>query len=258
MTDTVLVSADGAVGRVTLNAPDRLNAVDPAMLRAMTAAVESLDADPAIRVIAVTGAGRGFCSGANLAVEEVDGRREVDDATLYEGGRLVRAMVGSDTPVVSLVNGVAAGIGLSIALAADYVLASERASFVLAFSNIGLMPDGGSTALVAANVGRARALRMALTAEKVSAVTAAEWGLVSETCSEEEFAGRSGALVQRLAGLAPVGTAYTTRAVNAASLDLAGALAREEPAQAALLRSNDLQEGIAAFFDKRTPVFRGD
>lgn len=255
MTDTVLVSAEGAVGRVTLNAPDRLNAVDPTMLRAMIAAVEGFDADPAIRVIVVTGAGRGFCSGANLAVEVVDGRREVDDATLYEGGRLVRAMVGSGTPVLSLVNGVAAGIGLSIALAADYVLACERASFVLAFSNIGLMPDGGATGLVAANVGRARALRMALTAEKVSAVTAGEWGLVSETCSEEEFEARSTAVMDRLAGLAPAGTAYTTHAVNAASLDLDGALAREEPAQAELLQSEDFQEGLAAFFAKRRPVY---
>ncbi len=256
--DSVLVSADGAAGRITLNEPDRLNAVDPAMLRAMIAAVERFDADPVVRVIVVTGAGRGFCSGANLAVEEVDGRREVDDATLYEGGRLVRAMVESGTPVLSLVNGVAAGIGLSIALAADYVLATERASFVLAFSNIGLMPDGGSTGLVAANIGRARALRMALTAEKVSAVTAGEWGLVSETCSDEAYEARSAELIERLAGLAPVGTAYTTRAVNDASLDLDGALAREEEGQPGLLKSNDFQEGVGAFFDRRKPVFRGD
>jgi enoyl-CoA hydratase len=255
MTDSVLVSTDGPVGRITLNEPDRLNAVDPPMLQAIQAAVESFDADPAVRVIVITGAGRAFCSGANLAVEVVDGRREVPDATLFDGGRLVRAMVAARTPVLTLVNGVAAGMGLSIALAADYVLANERASFVLAFSNIGLMPDGGATALVAASVGRARALRMALTAEKVSAVTAGQWGLVSETCSEEEFAGRSAALIDRLAGLAPTGTAYTTQAVNAASLDLDRALALEEPGQAELLQSDDFQEGMAAFFGKRKPVY---
>lgn len=247
----LLVAVEGGAGRITMNAPDRLNALDTAMLDAMTAAVERFDADPAVRCTVLTGAGRGFCAGANLA------GGAVDDSTLFAAGRLSRAMVSSRTPVLTLVNGVAAGVGLSIALAGDYVLVAERASFVLAFSNIGLMPDGGGTGLVAANVGRARALRMALTAEKVPARVAESWGLVSEVVPDDEFDSRARELVERLSFIAPQSVARTKDAVNAAALDLEGALAREEEGQSALLRTADYAEGVDAFFAKRRPTFTG-
>src|SRR4051812_10772216 len=142
-TSTVLVEASGPVGRVTLNAPERLNAVDAHMCAEAAAAVRAFDADPAVRVIALRGAGRGFCSGAPLSADGATA------GTLFAGADLVRSLLGSRTPVVALVHGVAAGIGVPMALACDYVLASDAASFVLAFARIGLMPDGGSTALVA-------------------------------------------------------------------------------------------------------------
>ena len=172
------------MGRITLNAPERLNAVDPAMCEAVSDAVRAFDADPDVRVVALTGAGRGFCSGAPLSA---DGATQ---GTLFAGADLVRALLASRTPVVALVNGVAAGIGVPMALACDYVLASDAASFVLAFARIGLMPDGGSTALVAASIGRARAMRLALTGEKLDAATAAEWGLVAECVAAESFPAR--------------------------------------------------------------------
>jgi enoyl-CoA hydratase len=129
---------------------------------------------------------------------------------------------------------------------------------VLAFARIGLMPDGGATALVAASVGRARAMRMALTGEKVSAPVAAEWGLVSECVADEAFAGRSEELLAQLVAFSPAAAAATKAAVNGAVLDLEGALEVEERDQARLMRSADAREGVTAFLGKRPPVFRGE
>ena len=249
--DAVLVETAGPVGRVTLNAPERLNAVDPAMCGRVTEAVRAFDADPAVRVIALGGAGRGFCSGAPLSADGATA------GTLFAGAELVRTLLGSRTPVVALVHGVAAGIGVPMALACDYVLASDAASFVLAFARIGLMPDGGATALVAASVGRARAMRLALTGEKLDAVTAAEWGLVAECVPAAEFQERAAALLAALAKGPTVALAETKAAVNAASVDVAGALGREEAGQSALMHTADYREGVAAFLAKRTASFTG-
>lgn len=249
---TVLVEVDGAVGRVTLAAPDRLNAVDSAMLDAAAEGVRSLDADPAVRVIVLSGEGRAFCAGADLSVHGDEGDL---DGTLRGVGAVTRAVLEAGTPVLSLVPDVAAGAGLSIALAADYSLVADDAKLVLAFGALGLMPDGGGTALVAASVGRARALRLALTGEKLSGAVAAEWGLVSESVAAEGFRARAEELTHRLAALAPQGTAHTTAAITAATLDLDATLAREEAGQHRLLRSTDFAEGLSAFREKRRPVF---
>lgn len=247
----------GGVARVTLDAPDRLNAVDPAMLEAVVAHVVAAGADPAVRVVALTGAGRGFCSGADLSAA-AGSEGELDDGTLRGVGAVARSLVACPRPTVALVNGVAAGAGASMALACDYVLSTASASFVLAFARIGLMPDGGATALVAANVGRARAMRMALTGEKVPAPLAAEWGLVSECVDDDRFAERSEQLLAQLVGFSPPAAAATKAAVNAATLDLAAAIDGEEAGQRALMGSADAREGVLAFLDKRPPVFRGE
>ena len=257
MSDTVRYQVADAVARVTLDAPERLNAVDPEMLDAVVAHLEAAGSDPAVRVVALAGAGRGFCSGADLSAAAETGG-ELDDATLLGVGAVARALVECPRPTVSLVHGVAAGAGASMALACDYVLASESASFVLAFARIGLMPDGGATALVAANVGRARAMRMALTGERIPAALAAEWGLVSECVADAELASRTDELLAHLACLSPGAAAATKAAVNRAVLDLDDAIATEESGQAGLLRSTDAREGITAFVEKRAPVFRGD
>ena len=249
---TVLVETTGVVGRITLNAPERLNAVDPGMCEVVADAVRAFDDDPAVRVIALTGAGRGFCSGAPLSA---DGATQ---GTLYAGADLVRALLASRTPVVALVNGVAAGIGVPMALACDYVLASDAASFVLAFARIGLMPDGGSTALVAASIGRARAMRLALTGEKLDAVTAAEWGLVAECVAARGVPGPvRGAVGRRSRGRPRWHWRETKAAVNAASVDVEAALEREEAGQIALMHTQDYREGVAAFLAKRPAEFTG-
>lgn len=252
----IRVDLTGGIGALTFDAPARLNAVDAPMLADLTATIERLDADPAVRVITLTGAGRGFCAGASLEVP-ANGPLDVDTATLYAAGRAVAAMTATRTPILALVNGVAAGVGVSFALAADYVLASEEATFMLAFTKIGLMPDGGATALVTANIGRARAMRLALTAERLPAATAAEWGLIAEVVPAAEFAARSARLAGELASAAPLATAATKRAINDASLDLAAAIGREEAGQGALLHTADFREGVGAFTAKRAAVFAG-
>lgn len=242
------------IARVTIDAPSRLGAVDAAMLVAVADAVEAATRHTDVGVVVLTGTGRGFCSGANLLL--ADGEA-VDDATLFAAGRAVRAMTESPKPVVSLVNGVAAGVGVSLALAADYVLATESASFVLAFSKIGLMPDGGATELVAASIGRARAMRLALTAEKFSATDAAASGLIAEVVADADFEARGEAVIAHLAGLAPRATELTKAAINAATLDLDATLGREERGQSELLQSEDFREGAAAFAERRPATFRG-
>lgn len=254
MGSSVLVTVDGGVGRITLDEPDRLNAVDAPMLEAVAGAVDSLGADPRVRAVVIAGAGRGFCAGANLAVGG-DTSPQVGTGTLDAAGRAVRAIVDCPVPTIALVHGVAAGVGVSVALACDYVLASDAASFVLAFARIGLMPDGGATALVAASIGRARAMRMALTGEKVDGATAAEWGLVAECVAADRFEERAGELVGRLAESAPEAARETSAAINAATLDLEGALAREERGQTRLLQSADFVEGVMAFLEKRPARF---
>ncbi len=262
MTDTVLVTVDGSIGRITLNAPDRLNALDADMLDAVTAAIRELGERAEVRVIALAGTGRGFCAGANLGDGPVDsgsGPSGDDglDATLVAAGHAIRAIRDCPTPVVALVHGVAAGVGVSLALVTDYVLASEAASFVLAFARIGLMPDGGATALVAAHIGRARALRMALTGEKVDGRTAGEWGLVAEVVAAQDFSARGEALLAQLAASAPRAAYATRRAINEASVDLDAAIALEERDQSELLRSADFVEGVTAFREKRPATFTG-
>ena len=171
----------------------------------------------------------------------------------------MRAVTRLDKPVVAAVQGPAAGVGCSIALAADLCVASESASFLLAFARIGLMPDGGSTATVAASIGRARAMRMALLGEPLTGREAHEAGLVSHLADDDAFETVLVDVVGRLAVGAPLGQAATKRAVNAAALaGLDDALERERTGQTILLRSQDAAEGMAAFAERRRPTFEGE
>lgn len=249
----LLIVREGNVLRLTFDKPDRLNALTADMIHAAADAVDAAAGD-GTRVIVLTGSGRAFSSGADVGP---DGAVPGFD-TLDAANRFTLALTSSPLPVVAAVNGIAAGVGCSFALAADLTVARESAAFMLAFTKIGLMPDGGASLLVPAAVGRARAARMALLAEKVSATQAAEWGLIAEVVADDAFDARIDQLVEQLAAGAPLAYAATKRVLRAATLaDLPAILDAERAGQGPLLESADFAEGVAAFQEKRPARFTG-
>jgi len=253
--DGLQVKLTGGVLSVTLDRPDSLNSLTPEVLAGVADAFEAAAADPRVRVVRLGGNGRGFCSGAGIGKEETgDGHNPMD--TLLHGNRAIQAIVAMPRPVVAVVHGPTAGIGVSLALACDLVLASTEAYFLLAFTKIGLMPDGGATALVAAAIGRARAMKMALLAERLPAADACEHGLIAAVYPSEELAEEATKVIDRLLTGPAVAYARTKSAINAATLgDLDATLHRETAGQYLLLDAPDLDEGIKAFQERRAPKF---
>jgi len=255
LTDLDVRVEDGAL-RLRLNRPHVFNALSAPMADELAAVIEEATARDDVRVVVVTGTGPAFSTGADIS--GADAHEHFDVSALDRANRIIRAITTLDKPVVAAVNGIAAGVGCSAALAADLVVAAESASFLLAFAPIGLMPDGGATATVAASIGRARAMRMALLAEPLSAREAYDAGLVTHVASDEEFPALVETIVRRLAAGPPLAFAATKKAINAATLGpLESALERERTGQAVLLRTADVAEGMRAFGERRQPVFRG-
>lgn len=256
MTDGFDVRLDDGVLRLTMDRPEHLNAMTGEMADRAAEELEGAAARDDVRVVLLTGTGDAFSSGADLS--GVEAHENFDVTALDRANRIIRAIVLLDKPVVAAVNGVAAGVGCSAALACDLAVAKESALFLLAFSRIGLMPDGGATATVAAAVGRARAMRMALLGEGISGREAYDAGLVSHVAADADFDATVEKLVRRLAGGPPLAYAATKKAVNAATLaHLEDALQRERTGQTILLRTQDVAEGMRAFGEKRRPAFRG-
>jgi 2-(1,2-epoxy-1,2-dihydrophenyl)acetyl-CoA isomerase len=259
--ETVMWEQAGAVGRLTLNRPGTLNAWTDEFGRELKDVVEGVAAQDSVRAVLVTGAGRGFSSGADLRAgfhPAEDGmpdiRRELHDVyhPVIVGIRRLRK------PVVAAVNGPAVGIGCSLALACDLVLAAESAFFGLAFVNIGLMPDGGSTAFVPPTIGKARAFQMALLGERVPAALALDWGLVNWVHPDAQLLPEAQALVERLAAGPTRSYAGSKQALNRFIYgDLDAQLELEAELQHALGRTQDFIEGAAAFVEKRQPAFTG-
>ncbi|GAY17700.1 enoyl-CoA hydratase [Mycobacterium sp. shizuoka-1] len=251
------VSLDGGLLTVMLNRPDSLNSLNAVMLRTLADVLEHAAGDDQVRVVRLGGAGRGFSSGAGISADDQANRSpDTPDEVLVEANRTVRAIVNLPKPVVAVVHGPAAGVGVSLALACDVVLASEKAFFLLAFTKIGLMPDGGASALVAAAVGRIRAMRMALLAERISATDAFDYGLVSAVYPADELEAGVAAVVEKLESGPAVALRKTKQAINAATLtELEAAIGRESEGQRVLLASKDFREGTRAFQEHRTPDF---
>lgn len=251
------VALDDGVLALTLNRPDSLNSLTAPMFEAITDAVQRAGEDPAVRVVRIGGAGRGFSSGAGIGAAERSGPEAMTPGdVLLAANRAIKAIVALPKPVVSVVHGPAAGIGVSLAIAADIVLASEEAYFLLAFTKIGLMPDGGASVLVAASIGRTKAMRLALLAERLPAADALAAGLVSAVHPAAELEAEVDKVLATLKSGPAVALRRTKHAINAATLtELDAAIDRETEGQLALLQSDDLREGMRAFQERRPAKF---
>jgi 2-(1,2-epoxy-1,2-dihydrophenyl)acetyl-CoA isomerase len=260
--ETVIWEQDGGVGRLTLNRPDSLNAWTAQFGTDLKSVIEGEAADESVRAVLITGAGRGFSSGADLKAgfdpHPDDGKPDVRKELHELYHPVISGVRRIEKPVVAAVNGPAVGIGCSLALACDLILAAESAFFGLAFVNIGLMPDGGSTLFVPAAVGKARAFQMALLGERVSARKALEWGLVNYVHPDDRLMDEAEALVQQLAAGPTRSYASSKRALNRMLYpDLDGQLDLEAELQHALARTDDFVEGVSAFVQKRDAAFQG-
>ncbi len=253
--------ADG-VGRVTLNRPDVLNAWNLDFGRELQRVLTEEATAPEVRAVLVTGAGRAFSSGADLRSgfepHPDDGRPDVRKRLADVYHPIIVGVRQLEKPVIAAVNGPAVGIGCSLALACDLVLTAESSYLMLAFVNIGLMPDGGSTLFVPARVGKARAYEMAMLGERVPAAKALEWGLVNAVHPDERLLEEAEALAARLAAGPTRSYAGSKRALNRMLYpDLEGQLALEAEIQHELGRTDDFLEGVGAFVEKRSATFKG-
>lgn len=252
----VLYSLDNGVATVRLNRPDRLNAVTMDMLDLLRASFLRAVSEGA-RAILLTGEGRAFCSGADLTGSS-EGKVDPADNLEYHYNPLAEALSKLPIPIVSAVNGPAAGAGVGIALGGDIVVMAKSAYLLLAFSNIGLVPDCGATWLVAKSAGRAKVLEMALLGEKMSAEDAFDAGLVARVVEDGELLGVATALAQKLAAKPTIALGLIRAQVKAAlTSTLSETLSIEAANQRVAGETEDFREGVTAFLQKRQPEFKG-
>ena len=261
--ENITFTVEAGIARLTLNRPDKLNSFTGAMHAELRTALDAVQADQSIRVLVLTGAGRAFCAGQDLAdpdMARVDGKMpDIGNVVERNYKPLVLRLQNLRVPTIAAVNGIAAGAGASVALACDLVVATKSASFLQAFSKIGLIPDTGGTWFLPQRVGMARAMGLALLADKLPAEKAAEWGLIWECAEDADFAARVDALAKQLSTMPTKALVRTRQAMHAApghtleqQLSFEGGFMRE------LGWSPDYAEGVQAFMEKRAPNFTGE
>ncbi len=260
---TITFTVDAGIARLTLNRPDKLNSFTGEMHAELRIALDRIQSDKSIRVLVLSGAGRAFCAGQDLAdpdMQVIAGKMpDIGNVVEKNYKQLVLRLQNLRVPTVAAVNGIAAGAGASVALACDLVIATQSASFLQAFSKIGLIPDTGGTWFLPQRVGMARAMGLALLADKLPAEKAAEWGLIWECTEDAEFTARIDALAKQLSTAPTKALVRTRQAMHAApghtleqQLSFEGSFMRE------LGWSPDYAEGVAAFMEKRAPKFTGE
>jgi 2-(1,2-epoxy-1,2-dihydrophenyl)acetyl-CoA isomerase len=258
---SVLISVESGVQRITLNRPEKLNALNPEMHQALRRALEQARDESAIRAVLLTGAGRGFCTGQDLSERNVAPGAAPIDLSVSIGSHynpLVRRLRELPKPIVCAVNGVAAGAGANLALACDIVLAARSASFLESFSRLGLVPDSGGTYFLPRLVGAARAMGLALLAEPLSAEDAERWGLIWKAVDDARLMDEAAALAHKLASGPTKGYGLVKKALAASpanSLDAQLDLERDLQREAGF--SEDYREGVRAFMEKRPPQYKG-
>ncbi len=253
----LLVARQDAVTTITLNRPAALNSFTAAMHALLLPALQAAAADHSVRAVVITGAGRGFCAGQDLADPAMAGNADIGAVVERYYKPLAERVRTMPVPVIAAVNGVAAGAGANFALCCDFVIAARSASFIQAFSKIGLIPDCGGTWLLPRLVGRARAIGLAMSGDKLPAEEAERIGLIWKCVDDAALNDTVMALATRLAGMSSKALAETRLAIDAAvPLDFAAALGREAAVQGRMGRGADFAEGVAAFLAKRPAAFK--
>ena len=252
--ETITFTAKNGIATLMLNRPDVMNALNTQMRAEITRALASIGED--VRCVVMTGAGAAFCSGQDLSDAAAAG--DIEGTLRREYEPMLQAVIECRAPVIAAVNGVAAGAGANLALAADVVIAVDSAYFTQAFTRIGLIPDAGGTWILPRLVGNARALGMMLFADKIAAQQAADWGMIWQAVPADEFVETVGARAMQLAS-GPTGAYLSVRAAVRASgaNDFATQLELEAQLQGKAGRSADFREGVTAFLEKRAPRFTG-
>ena len=257
----ILSTVEQGVMTITLNRPDRLNSFNDVMHQQLAECLTQAERDDSVRCLLITGAGRGFCAGQDLNDRNVDPSGPAPDLGLSVErfyNPLVRRLAALPKPVIAAVNGVAAGAGATLALGCDLVLAARSASFVMAFSKLGLVPDCGGSWFLPRIAGRARAMGLALLGEKLSAGQAAQWGMIWQLVEDAELADTSRQLARHLAAQPTFGLGLIKQALLASETNgLDAQLDLERDYQRLAGRSADYREGVSAFLAKRPPLFSG-
>lgn len=258
MPDTVLATTQAGVRTLTLNRPDALNSFNIEMKEALLGALKDASRDRSVRVVVVTGAGRAFSAGQDLKERQAPGVADLGTELRVRYNPIVLAMRRLEKPVIGAINGVAAGAGISVALACDMRIAADSASFIEVFGRVGLVPDTGSTWFLPRLVGYAKAAEMMFTTDPVDAATAAQIGLVNRVVPADQLMAETDAVAARLAQAAPLALALAKRALNRAmESGLEEQLEYEAQLQSVAGRSSDHVEGVAAFVEKRPAKFTG-